>query len=939
MTTTQTGTVLRRLCDLVAAEADGRLSDHQLLERFAQRHEAAAFEALLRRHGPLVWGVCRRVLGNWHDAEDAFQAAFLALAQRAGSVGKSGSVGGWLHRVAYHAALKARAQEARRQRHERRASSPDLRDPLDDVTAREFLAVLDEEMQRLAERHRTPLVLCYLEGRTCDQAARQLGWSLRTLKRRLEQARTCLRERLGRRGLTLPAALLASGVAGEALALPAALATATVRTVTAAAVGVASARVAALAEAAVKPLGSSIKLCAAMTLALAASLLVMVAGPFAGAKPAAPPPEQSQPILPPAQADLEDPKAMPVTGRVLTPDGKPAAQARVAVLARQGVLLCSWEGWADYRNEIVARAQTDAEGRFRLRVPRLDKDLTLRQLRVVATAPGHGLAWKALDPNADQTATELRLVAEQPVRGRLGGIQGEPAAGVTVHVTRVSRKPNKGEREADASVRLTTGLGLTATTDANGDFTLNGLGPNMTLELAIRDPRYERKEEWQVNTADKKQGENLRLVLAPGRYVEGRVVYQDTGKPAPQARMMIANPIVETEADADGRFKVALCAPRDGDPFTSYPREIRIRAYPPAGAPYLSGYADAGYPKGVVRREVVVALPRAVLVHGKITEAATGAPVAGAYLEHQWPLLEGRAVSGPDGTYRFGVPAGTVRLTVTHPSGDFIPIVLGTADGPLDKPSGDPMYYHAAAELDVKAGAADKEVNFTLRRGVPLKGRLLGPDGKPVRHAVYFLSGHRAPEEKTMHPIKVHDGTFEVRGLDPEKTCRLVFLEHSRPLRILMGVEAEKTFGQYMLPQLLGAENKLGAAVELSAKRPGGTPVEVRLAPCGTARVRLRDAAGKPLVKYKPWLQLVVTPGPPANQAIAEGKLAAEVITLINKYGEPAEPCTNAEGYITLQGLIPGATYRIKKSTTTGEVVREFTVEAGQTRELEAVVE
>src|SRR5262245_2233483 len=203
MTTPSAGAVLRHLREFAAAEAGGRLSDQQLLERFARQREAAAFEALLRRHGPLVWGVCRRVLGNWHDAEDAFQAAFLALAQRADSVGQSGSVGGWLHRVAYHAALKARAQAARRQRHDRRAGSPDLRDPLDDVTAREFLAVLDEEMQRLAERHRTPLVLCYLEGRTCDQAARQLGWSVRTLKRRLEQARTCLRERLGRRGLTL----------------------------------------------------------------------------------------------------------------------------------------------------------------------------------------------------------------------------------------------------------------------------------------------------------------------------------------------------------------------------------------------------------------------------------------------------------------------------------------------------------------------------------------------------------------------------------------------------------------------------------------------------------------------------------------------------------------------------------------------------------------
>jgi RNA polymerase sigma factor (sigma-70 family) len=932
MTTTQKGTALRRLCGLVAAEADCRLSDQQLLERFAQRREAAAFEALLRRHGPLVWGVCRRVLGSWHDAEDAFQAAFLALARRADSVGKAGSVGGWLHRVAYHAALKARTQVATRQRHERQAGGSVSGDPLADVTARELLAVLDEEVQRLPDRQRAPLVLCYLEGRTCDQAARQLGWSARTLKRRLEQARACLRGRLARRGLSLPAALLATGIAGEAAALPTGLAARAV----AAAVGEAvSARVAALADVALRPFGS-LNLSVAAVLTAAAGLLVMAASTI---PPAPPGEEQAQAAPPPAAAQPATPKTIAVTGRVLTPDGKPAAGVRVAVLAREGVLLCGWEGWADFRNEMRGSAQTDPDGRFRLQAPRTDQALTVRQLRLVATAPGYGLAWKALDPNAAQAVTELRLVAEQPVRGRLLGIQGEPAAGVTVHVTRVSRKPDKGEDKSAAALRPVVALGLVATTDARGDFTLGGLGPDMTLELAVRDPRYERKEEWQVNTADRKQCENLRLLLAPGRYVEGRVVYQDTGKPVPHARLMIANPVIETRADAEGRYKVPLYAAREGDPFNSYPREVRIRAYPPPGEPYLSGYRDEGFPKGVVRREGDVVLPRAVLVRGRITEAETGAPVAGAYVEQgPEPLLTARAASGPDGRYRIGVPTGTVRLKVTHPSCEFIPVVLGSADGPLNKPAGDPAYHHAAADVEVKAEDTEKEVNFVLRRGVRLKGRLLGPDGKPVLHAVLFVGGYRTADEKTMHPIEVHDGQFELHGLDPEKTYRVVCLEHSRPVRVVSGLEALKSFGQLSLPQLLGPENKLGAAVAIPAKQAGGEPVQVRLAVCGAARVRFLDAAGKPLVKYKPWVQLVVTPGPPINQAIAEGKLAPEVVTLINQHLEPTEPCTDAEGYITLNGLVPGATYRIKNPALDGEVLRDFTVEAGQTRELEIVV-
>src|SRR5262249_52593334 len=114
--TTTTGAVLRQIRDLVGGEPAGQLSDRRLMECFALRREAAAFEALVRRQGPMVLGVCRRVLHNWHDAEDAFQATFLVLAQRAGPACACDALGGWLHGVAYRTALKARARAAARQR-------------------------------------------------------------------------------------------------------------------------------------------------------------------------------------------------------------------------------------------------------------------------------------------------------------------------------------------------------------------------------------------------------------------------------------------------------------------------------------------------------------------------------------------------------------------------------------------------------------------------------------------------------------------------------------------------------------------------------------------------------------------------------------------------------------------------------------------------------
>src|SRR5262249_50672651 len=144
-------------------------------------------------------------------------------------VGRQGSVAGWLHRVAYHASVKALARATNRQAHERQTPPRRPPDLLEEVTGRELLAVLDEELQRLPVERRGPLVLCYLQGHTCDEAARQLGLTARTLKRRLEQGRASLRARLARRGIALPAALLTLGLTrGAKASVPASLSASTV---------------------------------------------------------------------------------------------------------------------------------------------------------------------------------------------------------------------------------------------------------------------------------------------------------------------------------------------------------------------------------------------------------------------------------------------------------------------------------------------------------------------------------------------------------------------------------------------------------------------------------------------------------------------------------------------------------------------------------------
>ncbi len=202
--------ILEQLRKLAVEKDLGRLTDRELLERFANHRDEAAFRALWDRHGPMVFGICRRVLSHAQDAEDSFQATFLVLAQKAAAVSWQKSAAGWLHQTAYRLALHARAAAARRVEHERRPRRRPAEDPFAEISLREAQAALDTELNALPKKYRAPLVLCYLEGVTRDEAAHQLGWSLSTLKRRLEKGLNLLRARLGRRGLTLSAVLSAS---------------------------------------------------------------------------------------------------------------------------------------------------------------------------------------------------------------------------------------------------------------------------------------------------------------------------------------------------------------------------------------------------------------------------------------------------------------------------------------------------------------------------------------------------------------------------------------------------------------------------------------------------------------------------------------------------------------------------------------------------------
>jgi RNA polymerase sigma factor (sigma-70 family) len=256
----------------------GGRTDGQLLECFLTHHDEAAFEMLVRRHGPMVWGVCRRALTNRHDAEDAFQATFLVLVRKAASIRRRESVGSWLYGAAYRAALETRA--ARRRTRETQVNTmPEIPSAGEADVWRDLRPLLDRELSGLPDKYREAVILCELEGKTRKKAARQLGIPEGTLSSRLATARRKLARRLARHGVALSAGALAAVLSQDAASarLPTLLVVSTTRAATSVALGsataaVVSARVAAITEGVLKTmLLSKLKILGGVLLAFLAS--------------------------------------------------------------------------------------------------------------------------------------------------------------------------------------------------------------------------------------------------------------------------------------------------------------------------------------------------------------------------------------------------------------------------------------------------------------------------------------------------------------------------------------------------------------------------------------------------------------------------------------------------------------------------------------------
>jgi RNA polymerase sigma factor (sigma-70 family) len=938
MASAQLGGVLQHLRRVRETHALGEASDAQLLERFLQQREEAAFAVLLRRHGAMVLSVSQRVLHHTQDAEDVFQATFLLLARKAGSIRKRESVASWLHGVAHRLALKTRTRLLTRQRHEKRAA--DRLTPVSRAEAwQEVQAALDAALDELPERYRAPVVLCCLEEKSLAEAARLLGRPLATVGTQLARGRKLLRERLTRHGLTLSTAgvvslLLASAASA---ATPPALAQATTTAALAVAAGhkaasVCSPRVAELVERGLQGMFfSKFKWALAGLIAACGLATIITAYGLASGqvidKPQVAKDGAKQP------ADREN--AVAYSGRVVDTDGKPVAGAKIYYyfLTREDV-------------PIPVRATTDGDGRFVFTLtpkdvpPSTDAENSnaLKSGFVVVKADSFAFAWRSRMKQTTDLAFRLAR-DDMPIEGRILDLQGKPVAGARVtvlgaaesgkddladflksledrqpfytalsqHLSNYLHSPFIGRREVNLLPPVQT--------DADGRFRIQGFAREVLVELRVEGPTIEKKEFYVMTRPKPAAAPNLLTpafskgdrygpsgnalvhwngfdyAAAPGQIVSGTVRDEKTKAPLPGAIVesyqlagtnLSQNTVYHTVADKEGHYR-----------FTGLPRGKgnRIRIRPAKGQPYVPIVVDVPVKQPLVEAAVDADLPRGVFVDVTAKDKATGQPVPGSVSYFTFPdkpdpnipfqrgpyadSYDNFMPIGNDGTFRF-VAAPRKAIIALRTDWSKYPIAKEAPTTTI--PAGlSSSNFAAFATITPKAGDEPVKVDFILDAGGIVKGRVVGPDGNPLAGALAAGLRHDWYTDADW-PGPSKAGEFTAMGLDP-KHPRLLCFTHW--------------------------EKKLAGSIVVRGDEK--EPVTVKLQPWATVSGRLLDEVGKPIPKATLWFTEVPRGKVGAPRALDVGLHVVER----SGYKPSPDPVTDEDGRFKVEGLVPGLKYNL----------------------------
>jgi RNA polymerase sigma factor (sigma-70 family) len=902
MVTSQLRGLIRHLEKLSAAHCPERPTDRQLLDAFAASRDEAAFGELVARHGPLVLRVCRRVLRQQQDAEDAFQATFLVLARSASSIRQREAVAGWLHGVAYRTAMKARRGAARRRNHEVQSvgrTPPSASPTWDDVQA-----VLDEEIQRLPEVFRTAFVLCVLEGKTVVVVAAESGCKENTVAGRVKRARQRLRSQLEGRGIKLGALLAALSLAesGRA-AVPASLAETAIRfgllvAAGGSAAGVIPARVAALATGVTRAMllnKATIATAVLLTVGLLAGAASLTCRALAARETEKPPATEKAPdqkTEPGARKDdakkqaADDKETIAYAGRVLGPVGRPVARAKLL--------------HKNYGTPATEQATTGRDGRFAFSVPKV-KSFDNEWAAIAVTAPGHGVVWVALWPNDKRDGLTLRLVKDDvPITGRIVDLEGKPVAGATVTVLSVSAAPGEdlgNWLEAAAAKKVKKDQSLRSfelpraprmTTDAEGRFRISGAGigrdrlvrarldgstiASQYVTILTRPGKPIDVKEYQgqpgVTTC---YGADFRHAAAPTKPVVGVVRDRDTNKPLAGVTVesnRLANGempdrnIVRTTTDAKGRYRLTGMPKGKGN---------IIRLVPGDDQPYPSVHAEVPDTPGLDPVTVDFELKRGIWVEGKLTDKVTGKSVK-AYVDyfalHDNPNLRDHpgfdgtvpplwgVATKADGSYRVvGLPGP--GLIVVYQTGDHLRAPERDDEFKLKDES--PLLtspfqlalavnYTAVARIDPAKGVDSVKRDVTLDPGWTFSGKVVGPDDKPLSGALGFGLNNRNP---AWNAGGIKAAEFVVRKFNP-RGSRDVLFQHREKGLIGIARPPKENGGSVTVRMEPGAA-VTGRLVDADGKPRAGVELEVAFHPKGKwgwwedyspARVRTDGRAG-----------------------------------------------------------------------------------------------
>jgi RNA polymerase sigma factor (sigma-70 family) len=949
-------TLLRYIRQLANPPEPDPATDAALLARYLAVADEAAFAVLVHRHGSLVFNVCRRVLGDIHDAEDAFQGTFLVLARKAATVRPREALTSWLHGVARRVALKARSARIRRCQQGWPLLSPPpdpCPDPLAELSAREALGIIDEELQRLAEVYRLPVILCCLEGRSLEEAARQLGWTPASVKGRLERGRARLHDRLVRRGLTLPAALAAAELSRGAASAAAAARLAAAIVPGAVQFAARSTAASNLSPTAIALAGEVIKGMALGRLKILAALLLatcLLATGFLTYKAANSPstnsqvdsgplPSEDKPA--PAAAALGQDQRLatdafnaPVTvhGRVLDPEGTPVARANVYVgYSPRPSPITSSRSATTY----TPRTSSEADGRFQFTFSRSELDakvLDSARPAVIAVASGYGPDWAVIGDTAEDVELSLRLVPDLPLRGRILNPEGKPLAGATVRVESVHMASEDdmtryARGEKGPAVPWVTWIGpfpgqpAVLTTDEDGRFRGAGFGRDRMVWLTVEAPdiwhtylaAFTRPPTATPYARDIK-GASFEYTAYAARRIRGMVRDQATGKPLPGVRISAVATNLTTVTDKDGRYELLGCMKSNA---------YGLMAQPQNGLLYFAAFGSVVDGPGTGPLTLDFDLISGIAVHGRVIDRAMQKPPKAAVVEY-YPLFPNAnsallsngyaeaassAVTQPDGTYRLAVLPGPGIVCVSASPHDVYAVAVLEGEGltkflddgkPLtnSKSNGsNDRFVHSATSAVGAAGAGVVRVNRY--------------------HALSLIKPERTLESMSLdfevQPARTIRGT--VTGLDgkPLTGARVVGLSATPESDSLdsasfsiMGLNPRRSRDLYFHHE----ELRLGKFLTLQGDE--NYPLTVQLVPCGAVTGRVVDKRDKPVPDVQVQLARVV-----------EGYCLIE-----------ARTATDAAGRFRMDGLVPGVKYKFVPSSRLRTDVEEVEVKSGQSKDL-----